>query len=226
MEEMKTVAGVLLSKRHNKDVPLKGIIHVGAAKCEEREDYERLGVERILWIEGNALTAAISKDAIKDFPHQYMVEVFLSHQDGTEPFYETMVDSANDSLMKPCTWYEEVAVRNVRTVNVKRLDTLFRELGMDVTEYNTLVLDVQGAELKVLIGCGDILNHVDFVISEAWYDELYIWNKFIYENGTPLLKLASFLEDFYGLRETERTPTEKENAHRSHSWLDVLFERK
>jgi len=226
MENIKTIAGWLLANRHNSSTPLTGVIHIGAAKCEESDDYQFLGANRVLWIEGNALSAAIGRITVGNIPNQRIVEAFLSHQNSTELFYETVLDSANDSLMKPCNWYADVAVKNIRPVIVRRLDTLLSELNINIANYNTLVVDVQGAELKVLIGCGDILNHINFIAAEAWYDELYIWNRFVYTKGTPISRLKNYLEDIYEFNETVRTPTDEENPHRTHSWIDVLFERK
>jgi len=31
----------------------KGVIHGGAHMCEEKRDYDRLGIPNVIWIEGN-----------------------------------------------------------------------------------------------------------------------------------------------------------------------------
>jgi len=41
----------------------------------------------------------------------------------------------------------------------------------------------------------------------------------------PISKLKYYLEDIFKFGETVRTPTDEENPQRTHSWLDVLFER-
>lgn len=221
------VSTLLLSKRHH-NVPIRGVIHVGGAMCEEWRDYRELNAEHVVWVEGNPKSCAAGWAVLRAngmTDRHIVLESFVSHKNGVETFYVTAEHSHNDSLMQPCEWYPVVAVKETKQVNVKRLDTLLADNGIDITKFNTLVLDVQGAELKVLHGCGDILNHMDFIVSECWYDELEVLGTHIYRGATTVSELKTMLKTF-GFEETERIPPENEDLQHNHSWVDILLERK
>ena len=58
-------------------------------------------------------------------------------------------------------------------MKTKRLDSLILEHNLDITKYNGLVMDVQGAELNVAKSLGDIISKFDFIQSEVNTEELY-----------------------------------------------------
>ena len=37
----------------NYQIPIKGVIHVGAHELEEMKDYLKRGIDKIIWIEAN-----------------------------------------------------------------------------------------------------------------------------------------------------------------------------
>ena len=47
------ISTLLLSQKTRTDIPIRGVIHIGAGRCEEWEEYKKLNVERVLWFEGN-----------------------------------------------------------------------------------------------------------------------------------------------------------------------------
>ena len=79
-----------------------------------------------------------------------------------------------------------------------RLDTLFRREGLTPAKYPALVIDVQGAELLVLKGAGQMLGEFRFVQAEAANFESYLGN-------STLEDLRQYLEPF-GFREISRDP--------------------
>lgn len=221
-------APYLLSIRDGKK-PILGIMHIGALRCDECNDYKTLGAERVLWFEGNPESVKQGKEVLikNSLSHNnYVIQAYLSHYDGQETFYETKLDSRNDSLLKPCTWYDDISEKNAKSVNVSRLDSLLNEdlWWVGIEQYNTLVIDVQGAELKVLAGAGDLLNHMDYIVCEAWHDELEVFGKVHYDNEATITRLRDFL-DIFGFKETHRTPREDEDPTHSQAWVDILFER-
>jgi FkbM family methyltransferase len=223
---METAPSLLVRRRHNA-IPIRGVIHVGALLCEEWEDYRNMGVGKVLWIEGNPESVSVARQILKLHGvdgNQHVIQGYMSHHNGKEDFYHTKANSRNDSLMKPCTWYEEISVKSKETVDVKRLDTLIFECGENIGDYNALVVDVQGAELKVLAGAGDMLNNMDFIVTEAWHDDLEVFGRVHYDNSATVTRLKSFL-DVYDFEETLRTPTEQEDPGHAQAWLDILYER-
>jgi hypothetical protein len=65
---------------------------------------------------------------------------------------------------------------------MKRLDTIFT--SKDLLGYRHWVLDVQGAELKVLQGAGDLLSNVESLFIESRNTSVYQgvckWNELVY----------------------------------------------
>jgi len=72
-------------------------------------------------------------------------------------------------------------------VEVVRLEDWWNE--NERVDIDLLCMDLQGSELKALQGCGDLLNSVDYIISEIQLKRLY--------HDTPLFSdLKDFLEPF------------------------------
>ena len=59
----------------------------------------------------------------------------------------------------------------------------------DLTEYNFIVIDVQGYELEVFKGAKNTLDNIDYIISEINRDELY-------ENCAKIEQLVEFLSNY------------------------------
>ena len=74
-----------------------------------------------------------------------------------------------------------------------RLDSLFVSKGIQPSDYPALVMDVQGAELLVLKGAGQMLGEFRFVKAEAADFESYI-------DCAKLEDLRQYLEP-WGFRE-------------------------
>lgn len=53
------------------------------------------------------------------------------------------------------------------------MDTFIKDNNIDISKYNFLNLDIQGAELMALKGFGDLLHKIDYIYSEVNQEELY-----------------------------------------------------
>jgi len=77
-------------------------------------------------------------------------------------------------------------------VSTITLDTLIKEQGIDIGDYNTIVMDIQGAELLALHGMTRTLPHMDVVYTEVNFISMY--------EGCGLVdEVDEFLSD-YGFR--------------------------
>ena len=121
------ISTLLLSQKTRTDIPIRGVIHIGACRCEEWEEYKKLNVEKVLWIEGNPSFVDAGTELLSATTNQKIMQAYLSQKNGTETFYLTEVDACNDSLMKPRDWYKTVAIKDSITVNVTRLDKFFQD---------------------------------------------------------------------------------------------------
>ena len=63
----------------------------------------------------------------------------------------------------------------VDTIELKSvtLDTLVARENIDIKKYNTLMMDVQGAEIFVLKGFQENISNIDYIYTELNFDSMY-----------------------------------------------------
>jgi FkbM family methyltransferase len=162
-----------------RDIPKRGVVHVGADVGQEVEQYLCYGFEKIVLIDANprcceTLFAKFGRDSrVKIFNYAVCdrqgildFHVHTSHSGSTEP-----------ASILPMKRFKEI-VRTLRTaetikIHATTLDALFEQNGLARRDYNFLNIDVQGAELMVLHGALSILDFIDAVVSETNLIELY-----------------------------------------------------
>jgi hypothetical protein len=69
--------------------------------------------------------------------------------------------------------YPDIQETHQLIVKSKTLDTLLKELEFNLTDFNILNMDIQGAELLALQGATNWLKYVDAINTEVNYEELY-----------------------------------------------------
>lgn len=195
-----------LVDNHKVVAPHKGIIHVGAHRCEELAFYTKLNINNILWIDGN-------EQLCKENPN--IVHALVADVDGKEVDF---IITNNDGMSSSICELKEHLVEHpdcVEETRIKQttitLDTLMEKNKYDKNDYDMLVLDVQGAELMVLKGSLEALAKITCIVTEVNTKELYA--------GCPLIEdLDAFLLQQGFLRVyTSLT---------SHGWGDAIYVRR
>jgi len=182
---------------------LTRLVHVGAHLGRERHRYEALGYRRILWVEGSQAVHARLAESLAEHvagraaAGQPAVEhlsacALLTDRDGDEmPLREFSNDGMSSSIFAAtdtlkARWPELHETGRLQTTRTRALDALLDEL--DFGAVDTLVVDVQGAELLVLKGAPRTLAQVKAVVSEVSTQPFY-------EGGVLLPDLSRFLQD-------------------------------
>lgn len=155
-------------------VNVKGILHIGAHKCEELETYLKYTtVDKILWVE--AIKSLIDKNLEKN-PLLKIINAVVSDEDGKDIEFK-ITNLTNCSSILNLKYHKEIhpEIKIVETISMqtKTIQTLYKENNINKLDYNTLVMDIQGAELLALKGMGDIINSVDIIYVEVNEKELY-----------------------------------------------------
>ena len=156
------------------NIALKGVLHIGAHKCQEMPIYDKLGLSAtdIVWI-----------DAMDTY-------VFLAKKWGTPHIYNALITDKDDDIVTfnlsnndesssilelethliehPDIYYVDKVEMNTITV-----DTFFKRNNIDSKKYNMWNIDIQGAELLALKGGVESLAHVDLLYLEVNERELY-----------------------------------------------------
>ena len=195
-----------------------GVVHVGANSGQERDFYRDLGL-RVLWIEAiNEVFDELVRN-IAGHPKQKSLCALLTDRDGAEyQFHIASNSGASSSIYQfgECLdIWPELSYLSSRTLRSSRLDSLFRREGIQPSDYPALVMDVQGAELLVLKGAGQMLGEFRFVKAEAADFESYI-------DCAKLEDLRQYLEP-WGFKEIGRHPFA--SHPNGGTYWDVVWER-
>lgn len=159
--------------------PVVGIVHVGAHYGEEAPDYHARGV-RGLWVEAHPEYAKMMFANLDQYDTQEGIQALFSDTDGDEVDFWITADEFASSMLKPAL--HQIQNPHAYTTGSIKLRTQRFDTYMDTSdwgahlnwgEYNVLVLDVQGAELKVWNGMGDYQECFEAIISEYSTVEFY-----------------------------------------------------
>lgn len=149
-----------------------GILHVGAGMLEEAEQYRDMGVEKVIWVE--ALPHSEDRfSRANEFGHELYEGTPFS--DRQEDVILRVASNLVSSSILPFKRHSEVYSDIVVTKEIPMLavPAADRLRGAFPPEIDTLVLDVQGAELKVLRGMGKLLDQIQRAWLEVNLKEMY-----------------------------------------------------
>ena len=166
--------------------PDKGILHIGAHKCEEKELYNSNGItdDNILWIE--AIQEIINPNQTN------IINAVISDKDNEEIDFiitNNIYSSSILELHKHLEQYPYVVEIQRRRLKTITLNTLYENNNIPYDRYDFMNLDIQGAELKAFIGADKILPHIKAIYTEVSTIELY-------KNCALLEDLDIFLKNY------------------------------
>ena len=158
-----------LVKKYN--IKFQSILHVGAHLCEEINDYEKyVPREKILWIE--AIPSKI-EESKKMYPDILIEHAIVSDKEELVTF-NVSNNGQSSSILK-------LGLHQKYHPDINYIDSFQCKttLLFDITSkyskhcFNFLNFDIQGAELKALIGMSNYLCYVDYIYIEVNTDYLY-----------------------------------------------------
>ena len=207
-------------KIHNPKKAFRGCVHVGAFVGCEREIYRRHGISPVAWFEADPATYARLVANVVALDGHTTHNLLLGDVDKPAVRFNVTskpgVGGNNGSssfldLGKHAEHHPHITVTKQLSLPMKRFDTFVAEARFDVAPYNLLNVDVQGAELHVIKGMGDLIDGFDYVIAEVNEAELY-------KGGALLGELKDYLE-------TRGFEMAVKNINR-YEYGDALFVRK
>jgi len=132
-----------------------GVLHVGASTGQERDLYDTLGL-RVAWVEPIPQVFEKLEDHIAGYPLQIAINCLITDQPGKTYKLHISNNGGESSsiyeLAQHRDLWPEVEIINTIELMSTSIDSLIDENKVDPTLYDTLVIDVQGAELLVLRG--------------------------------------------------------------------------
>lgn len=154
-----------------------GILHIGGSHAEELEAYTSNGIERMIWMEAIPEVFEKMQIRLEPWPSAIPIQACIADADGKEvDFHITNNDGQSSSMLGLAhhrTAHPDVHV--VRTIKLKTrtVDSLVKQIGFDLSYYNFLNIDLQGAELLALKGMRDNLHKIQYAYLEVNEKELY-----------------------------------------------------
>ena len=178
-------------------IPDKGILHLGANLCQEKDLYNTIGItdDNILWIEAN--TDIINSN------QSNIINAVISDKDNEEIDFIITNNNKYSSifdLYKNLEEHPEIIEVERRKVETITLNTLYENNNIPYDKYDFINLNLGGAELKALKGADKILPHIKTVYTKVLTTELYKYCGFLSE-------LDLFFE-YYGFKKIAIEMTE------------------
>jgi len=173
---------------NNSNVKVKGVIHIGAFYGQEKNTYNNLNIENVIWIDANPNYENIIRDNVGD---DTIIITGIGNVNDILTF-NVANNGQSSSFLEFGTHLEEHPGINFTekiNVPVKRMVDVINEYNININDYNFLNIDIQGYELEAFKGFDNQLYNFDFIYCEVNVKELYI--------GCPLIEdIDNYLEKF------------------------------
>lgn len=166
---------------------INGVIHIGGHYGEEHELYKKHDIQNIIYFEPIKSSFEILKNKVKD--EALVINKALGNDNKkVQMNVEKNNQGQSSSILNPkihLQQYPWIHFTDKEEVEMIKLD----DFEFNKNNYNFINIDVQGYELEVFKGAKNILNNINYIISEVNRAEVY--------EGCPHIKdLCDFLKQF------------------------------
>lgn len=167
-----------------KEHSVKTICHIGSHIGLEAERYYELGVERVIWVEGNykVLNRLIKNTSKYNLDNIY-IPLAISDRDDEVLDFNITNNEESSSLMQLGAshkeFYPHIDVVDKIKVITKRFDTILNTQDeFSWQDVDMLTIDCQGSDLNVLRSFGGLLNspNLKIIKTEINFGEMYVGN--------------------------------------------------
>jgi len=186
----------LIIEKYSLPRPAK-LIQVGASGGQELEEFVRFGITDALLIEPLEMPFSILKSRVENLPNYVPFQALAHSRNGVEvDFHVANNGGMSSSILEPAkhlTTFPSVTFPETVKLTGFRLDSivnhLFSQGAIRFTQPDMLYLDVQGAELIVLHGAGEILDYASYIWTEVGVGDGY-------SGGASYIELIGFLATY------------------------------
>lgn len=173
------------------------LIQVGASGGQELVDFVKSGITHALLIEPLDFPFSILKSRVDNIENYVPFQALAHSSNGvTVDFHVASNGGMSSSILEPnkhLVSYPSVSFPDKISLTGYRLDSIVAHLSskeMIKFKYaDMLYLDVQGAELIVLQGAGELLDHAKYIWTEVGVGDGY-------NGGANYIELINFLSTY------------------------------
>lgn len=168
-----------------------GIIHVGANDGAEYEEYTKITAGPVVLIEAIPALADGLKSKLLANRKDVVLQSVCSDRSGDFVKFNIASNSGQSSSILPLSKHSELHPEIVYSDAIElRTDTLEDIIRQhpEARTANVLVVDTQGADLKVLRGCAQNIDQFDVILVEVSEEALY-------EGGCTFKEIFSYLNE-------------------------------
>ena len=152
------------------------VVHIGAGYCTEYPLYQNLGIKQIVFVESDKQLFDVASERFSRSPDITILNRTIGGQNGVGTFFQTS-NKRFSSLLKPnqiLKYYPNLLVTNEQTITTTTLQSLCNEIQILANDKNLLVLELQGAELSVIIDTkAEVLQKFKWIVIRAGEGTLY-----------------------------------------------------
>lgn len=166
---------------------INGVIHIGGHYGEEHESYKKHNIQNIIYFEPIKSSFEILKNKVKN--EAIVVNKALGNDTKKVKMnVEKNNQGQSSSILNPKIHLEQypwIHFTDKEEVEMIKLD----DFQFNKNNFNFINIDVQGYELEVFKGAKDLLNNINYIVSEVNRAEVY--------EGCPHIKdICDFLKQF------------------------------
>ena len=192
---------------------ITGVIHVGGHIGQEYDEYSKINsIEHIVFFEPDPDNFPKLKDKVSHDKKCICVNKALGPFSGEATLHrESNNTGQSNSILEPhihTQIYPGIVFNDKQKVKLEPLDRYKTS-----SKFNFINMDVQGAELNVLLGASETLQHVDYIITEVNRAELY--------KNCALIEDLDYFLGKYGFERVEEA-WDRDNP----VWGDALYIKK
>ena len=175
---------------HKYDLNVERVFHIGANDGAEAKHYSQRGIETYFFEAIPSVYEKLTANCAA-FPDQHAIQACLSDEVGEVEFNVASNRGRSSSMLElgeHAEIFPTVAYVDKVTLKTERLDDLIAD-GRAPSDVDVAVLDVQGAEIKVMSGAPEFLasQRLKGLCLEASIADLYV-------GGAGVADLIKFLE--------------------------------
>ena len=162
-----------------------GVLHIGAHLGIESYEYD-MREKPVLWVEADPETFVELEKNLKPYENQVAYNFLLGDEEKNVEFFRASNGSQSSSIFRfsDKNSFKDVSTSQILPLTMCRLDSkLAPEL---IKDFDHWVIDVQGAELMVLKGAGQLLRYCRTLFIECSKSDYY-------QGGAQWEEIASYL---------------------------------